>query len=274
MRRIIKVILIVIMLGLIIEDPSYVVLILIGFGVHRLIKYLSSRRMTRYFKKGTLHLSCVDSMNGKQFEKLISDLLPLMRFNSVVITKQTNDYGVDILAKRNGIKYAIQCKRASNKVTNKAVQEVYAGINYYSADRGLVITNNYFTLNAKRLARSNGIELWDRDVLIENLGAVNVNLDHSELKKIEPTTNLPNNDYYNPTKIEKYPAYQNKKRPKLYCVHCGGTLDDGGKCYISSCGSTKFGFGNRSTSIIFCSFCGDRLTKRKFCQNCGNQEST
>lgn len=47
------------------------------------------------------------------------------------------------------------------------MQEVVSAIRYYQADKGMVVTNNYFTKYAYNLARSNEIELWDRKSLIK-----------------------------------------------------------------------------------------------------------
>lgn len=42
-----------------------------------------------------------------------------------------------------------------------------AGIAHYRLDKGIVVTNNYFTSSAVELAGSNGIVLWDRSILKE-----------------------------------------------------------------------------------------------------------
>jgi restriction system protein len=50
----------------------------------------------------------------------------------------------------------------NRKVTNSAVQEVLGAIAYYGADKGIVVTNSFFTSSAKELANVNNITLWDR----------------------------------------------------------------------------------------------------------------
>ena len=49
----------------------------------------------------------------------------------------------------------------------KAVQEAYAGRDYYDRMVGVVITNHYFTQPAVEAARKLKILLWDRDYLGE-----------------------------------------------------------------------------------------------------------
>ena len=58
--------------------------------------------------------------------------------------------------------YAIQCKRLSANVGNKAVQEIYSGKDFYKRHVGVVLTNQNFTANAKEAAERTGIVLWDR----------------------------------------------------------------------------------------------------------------
>lgn len=107
----------------------------------------------------------MDYMDGSQFEYFCADILKKKGYENVEVTKGSGDQGVDIIAERDGIRYAIQCKCYSSTVGNKAVQEVYAGKDFYRCQIGVVMTNNYFTKSAIELAESNGTILWDRDSL-------------------------------------------------------------------------------------------------------------
>lgn len=104
-------------------------------------------------------------MDGLKFEKLCADILKKMGYENVEVTKGSGDQGVDVLAGRDGIKYAVQCKYYSEKVGNRAIQEIFAGKQFYHCHVGIVMTNNYFTQSAKELAKENGIILWDGDFL-------------------------------------------------------------------------------------------------------------
>ena len=72
-----------------------------------------------------------DDMEGHEFEYFCADLLEKRGFEEVEVTKGSGDYGVDILAEKDGVTYAIQCKRYDGPVGVKAVQEAYAGRDYY-----------------------------------------------------------------------------------------------------------------------------------------------
>lgn len=106
-----------------------------------------------------------DNLDGHQFETYCAELLKRNNFFHVFVTKGSGDFGVDILAEKDGWKYAIQCKNYSAKVGNHAVQEVYSGKDYYNADIAVVMTNNFFTPAAIETADSLNVELWDRDKL-------------------------------------------------------------------------------------------------------------
>lgn len=114
----------------------------------------------------------VDHMSGAEFEQWCADLLERTGFAGVEVTRGSGDQGVDVLAEKDGIKYAFQCKCYSSDLGNKPVQEVHAGKYIYQCHVGVVITNRYFTQGAKDAAKATGILLWDRDKLREMMEAV------------------------------------------------------------------------------------------------------
>ena len=105
----------------------------------------------------------MDEMEGHDFEYYCADLLKNDGFLNVEVTKGSGDFGVDILAERDGISYAFQCKCYDKPIGVKAVQEIYAGRDYYNRMVGVVITNQYYTQPAVELAEKLKIVLWDRD---------------------------------------------------------------------------------------------------------------
>lgn len=107
----------------------------------------------------------IDNMEGIEFEKFIEKLLKDLKYKNVKRTPDSNDFGVDVIAEKNGVKYAIQCKNYTADIGNKAVQEAYSGKQYYNCHVGVVITNRFFTRQAKELAEKNDILLWDRNKL-------------------------------------------------------------------------------------------------------------
>lgn len=137
--------------------PIIVIIILIfaeiGFGCWFLLR--AKKKMP----------SSIDLLEGHDFEYFCADLLRKRGFQEVEVTKGSGDYGIDILAEKDGITYAIQCKCYAAPVGVKAVQEAYAGRDYYDCMVGAVLTNQYFTTPAVEAAKKLKILLWDRGYL-------------------------------------------------------------------------------------------------------------
>lgn len=110
----------------------------------------------------------VDNMDGHKFEHFCAQILSRNGFVNVQVTPGSGDQGVDIIAEKDGVKYAIQCKRYASPLGNTPVQEVHAGKTFYGCHVGVVMTNSTFTLGAINLATATGVLLWDRSVL-ENM---------------------------------------------------------------------------------------------------------
>ena len=107
----------------------------------------------------------IDSMSGSEFEEFLEILFEKMGFK-VERTKLSGDQGADLIISKLGERVVVQAKRLKGKVSNKAVQEVAAAIKFYSADRGMVVTNAAYTSSAVQLAEANNIELIDRYKLV------------------------------------------------------------------------------------------------------------
>lgn len=114
-------------------------------------------------KKNRIKPMPMDEMEGHDFEYYCADLLKKDGFLNVEVTKGSGDFGADILAERDGITYAFQCKCYDKPIGVKAVQEIYAGRDYYNRMVGVVISNQYYTQPALELAEKLKIILWDRD---------------------------------------------------------------------------------------------------------------
>lgn len=114
----------------------------------------------------------VDKMSGEQFELFVLAHFKNLGYKGET-TPRTNDYGADLILKNEGERIVVQAKRWNEKVGIKAIQEVIGAVKYYKAQKAIVIANNWFTKNAKELAASNGVELWDRGKLISIMSAAN-----------------------------------------------------------------------------------------------------
>lgn len=134
--------------------------IFIYYGRKTLRSSIFSKARTCYAS-----LQDIDSMTGLQFEEYSAQLLRRLGYTNVRVTQASGDQGIDVLAEKDGLKYAIQCKNYHSKLGNTPVQEAFAGKVYYGCDVAVVLTNNTFTDGAFELAESTGVLLWDRQIL-------------------------------------------------------------------------------------------------------------
>lgn len=153
-------------------EPAFIAAVVgvwLLFLLFCLFKIYRSRGSHRVFRKGSLTVGELDDMDGIAFEELSCQILLANGFELAENTPATGDFGVDILAKKDGISYAIQCKRYQEPVGLEAIQQVYAGRAYYDCHVAAVLTNQTFTANAWKLADKLGVVLWDREALRELL---------------------------------------------------------------------------------------------------------
>ncbi len=113
----------------------------------------------------------VRKMDGHLFEQYCAALLSRNGFTRVEVTKASGDFGIDVLAEKDGVTYAIQCKYYTDKVGNHAVQEAFSGKEYYDRMIAVVMTNSTFTPAAIETARQTHVLLWDGSVLEKMAGA-------------------------------------------------------------------------------------------------------
>lgn len=140
-------------------DDMFFIILVIGVLILCLVGLL----VLKYAKRK--YPSDIDLMEGHDFEYFCADLLRKKGFQEVEVTKGSGDYGIDILAQKDGVTYGIQCKCYATPVGVKAVQEAYAGRDYYDCMVGVVLTNQYFTTPAVEVAKKLKIMLWDRGYL-------------------------------------------------------------------------------------------------------------
>ena len=113
---------------------------------------------------GKKTLKEIDKMKGLDFEVFIGELLTQHGYKTQNI-KGSGDFGVDVIAEKNGTKYAVQVKRYTSNVSRTAISDAVAGKFHWDCEKAWVITNSYFTSDAKLLATSTDCKLTDRDEL-------------------------------------------------------------------------------------------------------------
>lgn len=125
------------------------------------VRKAEARVREQQIKEG---LNYDDAMTPLQYEALCANLLKYCGWESE-LTQTTGDQGVDVIARKAGIKVVFQVKKYTSPVGNAAVQEVIAGKVFYKGDFACVVSNATFTESAKALAKAAGVFLIHHEAL-------------------------------------------------------------------------------------------------------------
>lgn len=105
--------------------------------------------------------AAVDAMAGVEFEHYVAAVLRGIGY-TVEVTKASGDFGVDLIAARDGVRTAVQCKRQARTVNGSAIQQVVAGAAVHHCATTMVVANHRYTRAAEHLAAVHGCVLVDR----------------------------------------------------------------------------------------------------------------
>ncbi|MDQ0255618.1 restriction system protein [Evansella vedderi] len=147
-------------------------------------KIIPTIKKKQHFKRA--NMTVIDQMDGFEFEEYLAYMFTKLGYKAKK-TRNTGDYGADVVLKKDGIKTVVQAKRYKNKVGIDAVQQIVGSKSYYKADKAMVVTNSTLTGPAYKLAKVNGVEVWDREKLIYELSKFNT---HLPKKKAEVQDNV------------------------------------------------------------------------------------
>jgi restriction system protein len=139
---------------------------IVAFVVALIIRQFEEEKLKRS------GITDIDKMTGRQFEYYLGHLFRSQGYE-VKVTRESGDYGADLVIQKNGKKIVIQAKRYSKDVGIKAIQEVQGSIAYYGASEAWVVTNRDFTEAAYNLAKANNVRLINREQLIEMILQMN-----------------------------------------------------------------------------------------------------
>lgn len=163
-------------------------LIIIYFGYY-ITKYVyKSMKEKKYEKKlVTSNIKDIDKLDGLQFEVYLKALFKELGYK-VKVTKETNDFGADLVMMKNNKKIVVQAKRYKYKsnVSVDAVQQIYTAIPYYKANVAWIITNSFYTKNAQKLANVCDVKLLNRYKLIDFISKVEPSVTPYKVKKAVP----------------------------------------------------------------------------------------
>lgn len=147
---------------------DYTLFVLLGImmslmGVPLIFNTWREKQRNKQFRKADMHE--IDCMSGREFEDYLLLLFKELGYK-VKGTPASGDFGADLIIE-GPKKIVVQAKRYKKRVGVRAVQEIASACTYYDATEAWVITNNYYTESAERLAKKSGIRLIDRNELTD-----------------------------------------------------------------------------------------------------------
>lgn len=137
------------------------------FLVPGLISFLDSKRKRELLDRQT-SIDSIRSLSWKQFEELIGEAFRRRGYSVSENYKSGADDGIDLILKKDGTTYIVQCKNWRDwKVDVKVVREMYGIMTAKHADAVIIVCSGKFTEPAQDFARDkpmeliNGIQLMD-----------------------------------------------------------------------------------------------------------------
>jgi restriction system protein len=140
-------------------------------GVLRILSYLCFGAATGSFLRGRFvahhfdqqrSLEDLRRLTWQQFEVMVGEAFRRTGYGVVETGKGGADGGVDLVLKKAGQRFLVQCKHyRSTRVGVTIVREIYGVVAARRAEGAFVVTTGSFTKEATEFARSLPIELID-----------------------------------------------------------------------------------------------------------------
>jgi restriction system protein len=134
----------------------------------------------------------LETMNPFAFEHLIKQLLEAMNYQNVLVTSQTNDKGVDVVADIElgitSVREVVQVKRQKTNIQRTVLDALRGSLYRFQAVRGTIITTSNFSKGTIQVAFEQGappITLINGDKLIALLIEYGIGVQTREIKVLE-----------------------------------------------------------------------------------------
>lgn len=137
--------------------------------IYIVVSLLIIRKVYYFIKLKKAGMYEIDRMSGGEFEVFLVSFFKKLDYQVKRVGSSKGDYGADLIISKNNLSIAVQAKRHNSSIGVDAVREVLGSLKIYNCSNGIVITNNYFTNQAKLLAKVNNIKLWDRNYLMQKI---------------------------------------------------------------------------------------------------------
>lgn len=167
-----------ILIGQMIRTGSMVLQYLIPFAcligaIASIVSRAKRKKLLIDVKAATQPARTIDGLSWQQFEQLIGEAFRKQGFSITETGGKGADGGVDLILRKGGEKYLVQCKHwRSLKVGVPVIREFFGAMAVEGAAGGFVVTSGQFTSEAQAFAEGRNIKLVDGAALKRWLGLV------------------------------------------------------------------------------------------------------
>lgn len=143
---------------------AFTVLVILGFAWYKTrralkIKHNNQRLLHQFSGKNNL-----EALSPWEFEEHVAKVYAESGYKTR-LTPKSGDNGIDILAEKQGIRYAIQVKKTRKPVGSPVIQTLMGSMIHAGTDHGICVSFSGFTREAERFAFGKNIELVDKHAL-------------------------------------------------------------------------------------------------------------
>jgi len=166
--------------------PRYAVVPALFFlGIAGISAFYSARK--RRLVDSQQSLESLRELSWQQFEWMVAEAYQRQGYHVDESIRGGADGGVDVVLKRDGGTYLVQCKNwKSQSVGVPIVREQLGLLTHHKADGSIIITSGKFTRDAVAFAEANGIQLIDGPALLDLVKSVQRNPLSPSPPAIEP----------------------------------------------------------------------------------------
>jgi tetratricopeptide (TPR) repeat protein len=119
-------------------------------------------------ERNRTNVAFIDSLTGIEFEHFMAEHFKKHHF-LVNISPPTRDKGSDLVITNENTRMVVQTKRTNSSTGIRAVQATFSAMHFHRCDRCVLISTNFFTVDAIKMAKQINVELWDRTRTLHEL---------------------------------------------------------------------------------------------------------
>lgn len=161
--------------GLAINAPTLAIILALLFLIPAMFSFYDLLRKKELLD-AQLGLASIESLTWEQFEELVAEAYRRKGYSVVENNGVGPDGGVDLLLKKDGNLFLVQCKQWRNqKVDVRVIREMYGLMAARQANGVMIITSGLFTQEAKNFAADKPIDLIEGSQLADLIKSVQTN---------------------------------------------------------------------------------------------------